>query len=359
MAKQFKRKGNFFRPMVIFYILVTYVLASFIWWGYLLLDTKKQLYVAEKSKVEYISKLTNKPLKDADVVYLNELEAKYNRQKMMVFGEGAIFLLLIVLGILQLRKSYSREIFLNKQQRNFLLSITHELKSPLASIKLSLQTLLARNQIEDKFKKIANNSIDDVDRLEKLVNNILLATKIEGASQQFVMEQFSLSDLGNKIFESLNTTFAGKRDFSSNIQAGVQFNGDRMAISSVLLNLLENAVKYSQQDDDIVLLINIEDNQIKIVVADTGNGIEKADRKKVFTKFYRIGNEDTRKAKGTGLGLYIVEQVITYHGGNIVIKANEPQGSRFIITLPIESANQAETVVETEKTNLRAQFQNQ
>lgn len=357
MAQQFKRKGNFFRPIVIFFILVTYLLASFIWWGYLLLDTKKQLFITEKSKVEYISKLTNKPLKNADVVYLTELEEKYKRQKMMVFGEGAIFLILIVLGILQLRKSYSREIFLNKQQRNFLLSITHELKSPLASIKLSLQTLLARNQIEEKFKKIAHNSVDDVDRLEKLVNNILLATKIEGASQQFVMEQFNLSDLATKIYESVNTTFGSKRDFSSNIQAGVEFNGDRMAISSVILNLLENAVKYSQTDDDIVLLVNIEAEQIKIVVADTGNGIEKSDRKKVFTKFYRIGNEDTRKAKGTGLGLYIVEQVVTYHGGTIIIKPNQPKGSRFIITLPMRAKSQPEKAVELDKTSIQAQLQ--
>ncbi len=128
-----------------------------------------------------------------------------------------------------------------------------------------------------------------------------------------------------------------KRQFTTKIEAGISFEGDPVGLTSVVTNLVENAVKYSDPGEHIKIELEKTNNNIFITVADTGQGIAERERENVFRKFYRVGNEETRSAKGTGLGLYIVKQIVEQHEGKISVIDNKPQGSVFRVEMPLKT----------------------
>ena len=220
-----------------------------------------------------------------------------------------------------------------------MLSITHELKSPLASVKLGLQTLKRTGLSEENFNKIHSNSLDDVDRLEMLMDNILLAAKIDSRQYSFEKEELNLTDTVKTVVERLATIHGHKRAITSNLEQDIIYIGDKVGLSSVVINLVENAIKYSDSDDQIHIDLKKKDSTICIEVADTGQGIPEHEIQNVFKKFYRLGNEETRSAKGTGLGLFIVQQIVEQHHGKIAVSENKPKGSIFTIQFPTQPAS--------------------
>ena len=123
-----------------------------------------------------------------------------------------------------------------------------------------------------------------------------------------------------------------RKEISPNIE---MVEGDKMGLVSIVTNLIENAVKYNQKENPkIVVNLNFEKNNIKFEVADNGIGISDKEKKNIFERFYRVGNEDTRRTKGTGLGLYIVRQIVKAHQGKIQVVDNQPVGTRFIVNFP-------------------------
>ncbi len=262
------------------------------------------------------------------------LQEKLKKQNMMILGEGFIFFILLFLGTYKIHAGFRKELTLNRQQRNFLLSITHELKSPIASIKLSLQTMFNRKLDKNQQERLLQNSLKDTERLQNLVNNLLLAAKLDNQTVTFAYEQHNLSNLLQQIAEKFTINGAIKRHFHLDIEPQIFIKGDRTALSSIFHNLIENAIKYSSNHDDILVKAFIQNNQTIVEISDTGIGIPDKEKKKVFKKFYRIGNEDTRKTKGTGLGLFIVRELVELHSGYITLKDHEPKGTTFQITFP-------------------------
>lgn len=314
------------RPVVIFYLLVFYILFQFGWWAYLLVKLNKEVYL---QKIELLNTL-NKDESADDHILIKKMHERW----WMVAGEGAVFLGLLILGIVITRKAISKEVMLARQQKNFILSVTHEFKSPLAAIKLNLQTLQKHQFEKDKQHAILSQSIQETDRINALVENALIAARIEGHSFEFSKEEIALGDLIKEIIQSKsNYTTTGK--VKAAIENDIFIPGDALALTSAILNLIENAEKYSPEGSPIEVSLKKSADHALLSVADQGIGIPDHEKEKIFEKFYRIGNEDTRKSKGTGLGLFIVKHVVNFHHGSIVVKNNQPKGSIFEITFPL------------------------
>jgi len=314
---------------VLFYIVIVYVFAFLFWWSYLLYKKTEQHYL-DTLKYESLKYEFQKGNNNVAFTKSNDFEqlySKFKRQKVMVIAEGSVFFLILLIGMIKIRNTFVKEVQMAQQQRNFILSITHELKSPLSSIKLMNETIKLRDLPKEKQVQLLDNSLDEVDRLENLVENILLAAKIENNRYGFSMEQQNFSNIVKDICSKFE--LSKKFNIKMNIDNNVYLVGDKSALISIVVNLLENAYKYAPNCSYTEVTLLNKNNTIIFSVADFGNGIPDAEKNKVFEKFYRIGNEDTRKAKGTGLGLYIVKELIEFHGGTITIKDNIPSGAIF------------------------------
>ncbi len=280
------------RPLLIFYSLIIYTVLQVIWWGRLLLAAKPDSLA-------------------------------------MILGESAVFIFIFIVGIYYMHKAIKGERKLHRQQKNFLLSVTHELKSPLASIKLYLETILKRDLDPAQQNSFLKNSLKDIERLDDLVENMLIATKIENQSYTFPKEQLNFSQLVNSVVERLQLHTCNSEVIKVSVQPFIFLNGDKFALTSVVTNLIENAVKYSPPCEEVKVTLKQKGDQIYFIVADLGIGINDQEKSRIFEKFYRVGSEDTRKTKGTGLGLFIVKQVLDKHQALIKVRNNNPSGTIF------------------------------
>jgi signal transduction histidine kinase len=284
------------RPFVIFYALVLYAVAQLVWWGYMLLTPQSQ-----------------------------------PRRISMVVGEGSMFILVFVVGAISLHKSIKKERRLHSQKKNFLLSVTHELKSPLASIKLLLQTIQKRELYKQQINDFIGKALLDIERLDDMVENMLLASKIENQSYTFPKAQFNLSALVDNVVNrlQLNKCDLNEQLINAEIEPKIEMTGDKFALTSVITNLIENAIKYSGPCEVVDVKLYNKEGKIYFEVADHGIGISDAEKDRIFDRFYRVGSEETRNTKGTGLGLYIVKEVLNRHDASIKVKDNDPVGSVF------------------------------
>lgn len=262
-----------------------------------------------------------------------ELDQKLALRIWMVLGEGAVFVSILLLGFWSVRKSITKELAVAEQQKNFLLSITHELKSPLAAIKLQLQTLQTRSLDEEKRSMIYKRSLNDADRLEKLVESLLLVNKVESGGLPLERKHF---ELGSFVTSTVKSAFVAEHDSSRiqfDVDKKVQISADEMAMQIIVVNLVGNAIKYGDGSTVNVSISNDSD-EVRLEVSDQGQGIPDAEKQKIFERFYRRGNEDVRKTKGTGIGLYLVKLLVERHGGRISVSDNSPRGAIFTVTLP-------------------------
>lgn len=313
-------------PLFLFYLLVIYVFLQFIWWSYLMvklnnevLEQRFQIIELSSSNPEMVSKAKQ------------ELHSNLQKRWMMIAGEGTVFLVLLISGFLQTRRIFKKEAQLNSRQRNFLLSVTHELKSPIASAKLQLETVIKRDLTKEKQKEILINALSDTERLNSLVENVLIATRLEDSNYKLFLEKINLSEFLKTEIEKIYKHYQldKKHTIELNIQPEIYFHADTFAFISILTNLYENAIKYSGPEPEIKVSLQKNDSKIELLFADNGNGIAEEERNRIFEKFYRVGNEETRKNKGTGLGLFIVKQLVQNHNGTIRVKKNSPKGSIF------------------------------
>ena len=262
----------------------------------------------------------------------NEINSKLRKRWIMISSEGAVFVGLLLFGVYRVRKTFKKETELTERQRNFLLSVTHELKSPIASAKLQLQTLQKRELNREKQQEILGNAINDTERLNNLVENILLAARIENSSAPLYKEHTNLSEYLSDNLNQMISLFNYRQRILLNIENGIELDIDKTTFPSIIINLLENAIKYSPADSVIRFTLKKTNSKIVLSVIDEGPGVPAEFTSRIFEKFYRIGNEDTRKTKGTGLGLYIVKHISEQHNGVITVKNNSPKGSIFEVT---------------------------
>ncbi len=321
-----KRPG----PLFIFYLLVIYVFLQFIWWSFLMVKLNNEVLEQRLQIIE----LSNSTPSEISIAKL-ELNSKLQKRWLMIAGEGTVFLILLISGFVQTRKIFKKESDLNSRQKNFLLSVTHELKSPIASTKLQLETLLKRELPKEKQTQILINALSDTERLNALVENVLIATQLEDSSYKLILESINFSSFLEMEIQKISAHYLieKKHKVTSEIQPGIFHNIDAFAFISILTNLYENAIKYASPEAEIKIRLAKNNNLVQLLFIDNGIGISEEESKKVFDKFYRVGIEKTRKTKGTGLGLYIVKQLVLNHNGEIKVSKNSPKGSIFEITL--------------------------
>ena len=312
-------------------LLLIYIVAALIFWELSLQRQSGQIYEQQvmtlRSRVDSASN---------PVFYMREmdhLKHTLDSRTKQYLGEGSAFLVVILIGAVVVYSSFARRILLSRQQNNFMLSVTHELKSPIAAMKLNLQTLEKHQLNEDKRRQLLDRCIKESNRLNDLCNNMLFASQLEGRQYKPANESFNLSELLEDALADYG--FRYPRIFEHDIMPGIRITGDKMMLQMAVNNLLENAVKYTPADKPILLTLDNQNSQAIISVADQGAGISDSEKKKIFNKFYRVGNEESRKSKGTGLGLYLTNKIVTQHKGRITVKDNTPSGSIFEICLPV------------------------
>lgn len=318
------------RPLVLFYILVFYVLLQFSWWAYLLIDLNDEVH---DYKIELLEVQHSDAQKFAIAKKL--YDKKLHQRWSMVLGEGGVFLSLLLYGIYRTNLAFKREVELSRQQKNFLLSVTHEFKSPLAAVKLNLQTLQKHHLDEARQKEVLSKAIVETDRINNLVENVLLATRIDGHSDQLMLEDLHFSDFVHKTVSDHIERMERNHNIVHQITPGIHIKGDSLALSSLLINLLENAEKYSSVEGLIEVGLTRNNQCAILTVRDQGIGIPDKEKNKIFEKFYRVGSEETRRAKGTGLGLFIAKHIVSMHKGKIEVRNNHPSGTVFEIRFPV------------------------
>jgi len=314
----------------VFTLLLIYTLSALIFWGHSLQKQAKEIYDVERRYLSYSVDSNIYPVyfkRKAD-----ELEQKLYRRNMQYYGEGSTLGLILLAGAAVVYSSLRRRVRLQKQQNNFMLAVTHELKSPIAGMKLSLQTLERRTLTEAQKAQLLHRCIQESDRLDDLANNMLITSQIEGRQYKKAHETVDLSELARSTGDLYHQRLGDR--FMARIDPGCAVQGDRLLLQMAMHNLIENAVKYTPSDATILLAISRRDEDICIQVSDTGKGIPDSEKRRIFSKFYRIGDEATRKTKGTGLGLYLTSKIVAQHKGRITIKDNMPQGAVFTISLP-------------------------
>ena len=276
-------------------------------------------------------------LRTQDPNYLQRATDIINEEKSkqgQYIGEGATFLLLILLSAVFIYRAVRRELKLTRQQQNFMMAVTHELKTPIAVAKLNLETLQKHKLDESRQQKLVQATLDEANRLSTLANNILVSAQLDDAGYKTSKEELDLSLLVTSSMQYFQRRFPDRKT-TSTIEDSIDINGDALLLEILVNNLLENAVKYSPKEAAIACTLYKKGKTVTLEVADEGPGIPEEEKKKIFDRFYRIGNEQVRKTKGTGLGLYLCKKIALDHNGDINVTNNNPAGSIFAVRFTI------------------------
>lgn len=260
---------------------------------------------------------------------LQQLEEERFQQRNIWLYQSILLLVLVASGIYGVYYSIDSIYQLNKRQNNFLLSVTHEFKTPIAAIRLMLQTSKNPKVKEEKKAELIENSIQNTFRLEELAENMLVSMQIENDKYQYALSTIDLSEMLNQVIDNQSI----KGEITGTIEPGITLTGDGFIMRMVANNLIENAFKYSD-NKPIEVNLYMQGTKKVLEVKDIGVGIAKEDYKKIYKKFFRVQDEETRTTKGTGLGLFIVKQAVERHSGKVAVMANKPRGSVFIVELP-------------------------
>jgi len=253
---------------------------------------------------------------------------------------GIVFFLLIIFGLVLNTTFLIREIRRNEQHDAFINAVTHELKTPIASIRLYLETLKTREVDEERRKAFYDVMLADSDRLLQTVEQVLRAGR---AGHRRAAINAAILDLGELVRECLNLARVRYNLNGDSLSFVELLNGDKARVAgdadelrAAVSNLLDNAVKYSEKDVQVrVELAAIDKQRVALRIADQGIGIPSAQLKVIFKRFYRVPGRFMAKVKGTGLGLFIVRSVVEKHGGRVFAEsAGLGQGSTFTIQLP-------------------------
>ncbi|MBC8367736.1 HAMP domain-containing histidine kinase [bacterium] len=272
---------------------------------------------------------------DSSVEEATRKEAK--RRSAMFLGEGVFFLALILAGSALLTLAYRREMSFRRTRELFLAGVSHEFRTPLASLQLYAETLERPDLDELRRDEILRHMQEDVSRLDGMVGQVLAASRAEsplGAEPEALDVKFEAEE----ILRGLQAFFTSEgAQVHSELGQGCRIYGDRQLFSVALRNLLENAVKYSPKPARVYLDIESTLAYCRISVRDAGPGIPRNLRRKIFQSFFRVGEAGRRPGgmRGTGLGLYLVKRAAQELGGKIELESKVGEGSTFTLVLPI------------------------
>lgn len=253
-----------------------------------------------------------------------------------VLVEGLFLLLIILVGVYVIFLYWKRQSKLYKQQKNSISQLTHELKSPLASIQLHLETIRLRKLPPDKLERFTDTMLSDVDRLNSLISNLLMVAKLEHRRRETHRQVIDFSAFVSEFMERKRSKLPEGGNINIEVEQGLRANVNEEEMEMVLRNLFENAVLYSPSAPEITVRLKKAGKYSQLIFQDNGKGLDAKDAKKIFQMFYRV-RRTGESIRGSGLGLYIVKSIISEHGGKISVKSEgNGRGCSFLISLPLE-----------------------
>ncbi|HJV35553.1 HAMP domain-containing sensor histidine kinase [Geomonas sp.] len=253
----------------------------------------------------------------------------------VVLVEGLLMLLAILAGVYIIFLYWRRQAKLYLQQRSYISQLTHELKSPLASIQLHLETVKLRSLPKEKLDAFIDTMLSDTERLNVLTSNLLMATRIEFRQLGEKAKRIDFSKFVSDYLEGKRGELPEGGRLAVEVEEGLQAVIDPEAMEMVLRNLLENALLYSPASPEVKVSLLRSGKNCVLEFQDNGKGLRKNEQEKIFEIFYRVRTPG-ENIRGTGLGLYIVKSVVDAHGGKVSVESPGPgQGSTFRIVLPL------------------------
>jgi signal transduction histidine kinase len=297
-------------------------------------DTADSLPILSKQMDGYFNNWKIELLSDNDNLFLNTA----NKQIAIYIWTGVLVIALILGSGVLAGRTISRQIKINKLKNDFIATVTHELKTPLASMRVLADTLLEGNYTDQKqVHEYLELICKENKRLTGLIDNFLTFSRMERNKQVFEFKPVSPSEISKAAIEAINAKFSQKKCiFSVTIDDNLtSIYADRNAMVTVLVNLLDNACKYTYDNKQIELRVFREDNNICFAVKDNGIGMTRRQMRKIFDKFYQVDNTLSRRTEGTGLGLSIVKFILDAHKGKIEVYSEMGKGSTFIVKMPI------------------------
>lgn len=314
---------------IVYWILLLYIIAALVWWFVSLMQQSRMM---KDFKIEQLNEKVDKNASPGHYQEeLRKIKNSYDRNNAKYIGEGTIFLVVLMVGAVFVYRSVRKQFYMQQQQQNFMMAVTHELKTPISVARLNLETIQKYTLDEEKQQKLIRMTLQETARLDFLTNNILISSQLEGVGYQSSKEEMDLSDLLKDCIQEFRNRYP-ERKFVEVIEPGMDVKGDSLLLKILINNLLENAVKYAGKETQITTRLNKAGLNIKMEVIDEGPGIADEEKKKIFDKFYRIGDEVIRKTPGTGLGLYLCRKIAGDHNADIAVTNNSPTGSNFIVT---------------------------
>jgi signal transduction histidine kinase len=262
---------------------------------------------------------------------IKSLDLRLDRKSTAWLGEGVAIGLITLIIILAMYIYIDRILRFNLQKTNFMMAVTHELKTPIAAAKLAIETVIRNKNIEaqDRVLEISKKNID---RLSGMMERVLLATQFENSLPVAQKKWESCSDIIQKALVDCQFTDEQILKISLVIPSNFLIYCDSYMMKIAFINLFTNSIKYSEPNGVNVIVSSIINNEhCQILISDQGIGIPMIERTRIFEKFYRVGNEKTRSRSGSGLGLYLVKQILQLHDARIEVQANNPKGSTFVI----------------------------
>jgi two-component system, OmpR family, sensor histidine kinase CiaH len=314
------------RVTIIYWLLLFYIVAALAWWFISLENQNRKIQHLR----EELSILQHQQSGKENKTTIAIIKAEGDRNNAKYLGEGVAFLILILVGAFFVFRSVRRQFHLQQQQQNFMMAVTHELKTPISVARLNLETLKKYTLDPEKQKKLILNALDETARLNFLTNNILIASQLEGGRYESSKEELDLSGLLKDCIQDFRNRFPDRK-FLDEIEPDADIKGDPLLLQILINNLIENAIKYSPKDARVTAFLRKYRSGIELQIRDEGPGIADEEKKKIFSRFYRIGNEATRKKQGTGLGLYLCSIIAKDHNADISVTNNEPTGSNFAV----------------------------
>lgn len=263
--------------------------------------------------------------------------ARQRRQALWtVAAQGGFMAFGVLLGLIYIYRKLNTEMELVLRQRNFIATVTHELKTPIAALQVWTETLFTRELSEERKARIHELMGKDLGRLTELVSNLLEAARAEAGSLELRLEPLDLEPWLKSVCEGMNNRLgSGALNLTIELGRDIWVMADSKALGTVIENLLSNAYKYADEPRQTTVTLDGDRDDVFIVVSDQGNGIAGKEMSRIFQPFYRVGDELTRQAPGSGLGLFLSKEIILRHHGELrAASRGKGFGSSFTVRLP-------------------------
>ncbi|MDD5496774.1 MAG: GAF domain-containing sensor histidine kinase [Candidatus Omnitrophica bacterium] len=302
--------------------------------------TKDPRFSARSGKTYYNNSLLSVPLKSRDrVIGVVNINNKVSRD---IFRAHDLDLLktIVDMAVIAIEKIRTRDALdkLSRSNHEIMSNVSHEFKTPLTTIKEALLLMSdgMLGTVNEKQKKYLDLSVQNIERLNRLINSLLIMGEVESAKKSSVRNLFSITDTARTVIESLNIVAKEKGIVLKGVipEKRVEIWGDPDKLNEVISNLVENAIKYNRTRGEVSVHLGETEKDITISVSDTGMGIPREEVGRIFDRFYRASTSSRSGIPGSGLGLSIVKDIIEMHKGQIKVESEPDKGSVFTVTLP-------------------------